>query len=64
MPDARGHLLFVPSAHGYELVERESEPPAVGDELELDGRRYAVAKLGPSPFPDDDRRCAHLQTPP
>lgn len=57
-------LLFVPSPHGYELVERVSRELAVGSELELDGRRLVVTKIGPSPFPADERRCAFLQVAP
>jgi hypothetical protein len=57
------HLLFVSKPSGYELLEREGEPPAPGSEVELgeDGLRFAVSKLGPSPLPQDARVCAYLQ---
>jgi hypothetical protein len=56
------YLLFVTKSSGYELVEREGEPPAPGAEVELEeGARFTVAKLGPSPLPDDTRLCAYLQ---
>lgn len=58
------HLLFVSKPTGYELVEREGEPPAVGSEVELDegaGARFVVSKIAPSPLPQDQRPCAYLQ---
>jgi hypothetical protein len=61
MTFAQGHLVFAPGAHGYEILERETEPPSVGTEIELGGHRYVVAKIGPSPFPEDGRPCAYLQ---
>ena len=55
------HLLFVWTPTGYELREQEGEPPLVGSEVEVDDRRELVSKIGPSPLPGDDRRCAYLQ---
>ena len=55
-----GHLLFVWKPTGYELVERDGEPPAAGSEVEQDGRALRVAKVGPSPLPGDTRPCAFL----
>jgi hypothetical protein len=57
------HLLFVSKPSGYELVEREGEPPEPGAGVEVgdDGLRFTVSKVGPSPLPDDDRPCAYLQ---
>jgi hypothetical protein len=56
------HLLFITRPTGYELVEREGDPPSAGDELELDGEgRFLVSKVAGSPLPDDDRVCAYLQ---
>jgi hypothetical protein len=58
-----GHLLFVPSAGGYELVEGAGESPSPGDLLEIDGRdgRYAVTRVVRSPLPNDGRSCAYLE---
>lgn len=56
---AHGYLLFVARPTGYELREREGEPPAPGDRLEEDAERLEVTKVGPSPLPGDDRRCAY-----
>jgi hypothetical protein len=58
------HLLFITRPTGYELAEREGEPPAPGDEIELDGdgERFVVSKVAPSPLPQDERLCAYLQT--
>jgi hypothetical protein len=56
------HLLLVSKPSGYELVERGGEPPPPGAEVELEeGARFTVAKVGPSPLPDDARPCAYLQ---
>jgi hypothetical protein len=56
------HLLFISRPTGYELAEREGEPPAPGSELEDGaGGRFVVTKLAPSPLPDDGRTCAYLQ---
>jgi hypothetical protein len=57
---AEGHLLFVWKPSGYELVEQDGEPPAVGAEVELDGQRLRVTKVAPSPLPGDKRQCAYL----
>lgn len=54
------HLLFVWKPSGYELVERDGEPPPVGHEIEVEGRAERVTKVGPSPLPGDGRPCAYL----
>jgi len=56
----QGHLLFVWSPTGYRLLEREGEPPAPGSEVDLDGQRERVTKIGASPLPGDSRPCAYL----
>jgi hypothetical protein len=58
---AEGHLLFVWTPRGYELRERDGDPPGVGDVLEDDGKRLHVTKVAPSPLPHDDRICVYLQ---
>jgi hypothetical protein len=56
------HLVFVPRHTGYELAEREGDPPGPGAEVALDGdATYVVVKVSPSPLPEDDRLCAYLQ---
>jgi len=55
------YVLFVWKPSGWELREREGDPPAVGEEVEEDGVSMTVTKLAPSPLPGDDRRCAYLQ---
>jgi hypothetical protein len=61
-----GHVLFVSKPTGYELFEREGDPPAVGSVVELDGQegRWFVSRVSPSPLPQDKRRCAYLQQAP
>jgi hypothetical protein len=56
------HLVFVMKPTGYELAEREGEPPAPGAAVELEGEggSFRVAKVASSPLPGDDRRCAYL----
>jgi hypothetical protein len=55
------HLLFVWKPSGYELHEREGDPPGVGEEVDEDGATMTVTKVAPSPLPGDRRRCAYLQ---
>lgn len=55
------HLVFVWSASGYDLREREGETPEVGSSLEEESGRFLVTKVAPSPLPGDTRRCAYLQ---
>jgi hypothetical protein len=55
------YLLFVSKPTGYELRERDGELPAVGAVLDEDEGRMLVTRIGPSPLPGDDRRCAYLQ---
>jgi hypothetical protein len=57
MADGSGYLLFVWSPTGYNLREMEGDPPQVGEELEDDGRRLVVNKIGASPLPGDTRAC-------
>ena len=55
------YLLFVCKPSGYELREQQGEPPAVGGTVEADERTMRVAKVAPSPLPDDPSRCAYLE---
>jgi hypothetical protein len=55
------YLLFVWKPTGYELWEREGELPSVGAVLDEEDGRMMVTRVGPSPLPGDDRRCAYLQ---
>jgi hypothetical protein len=57
------YLFFFSRPQGYELVEREGEPPAAGTKVDLEenSARFEVVKVGPSPLPQDDRPCAYLQ---
>jgi hypothetical protein len=57
------HILFVSRPTGYELVEREGDPPTPGTQVDLEenGARFEVVKVAPSPLPQDDRPCAYLQ---
>ncbi len=57
---ADGHLLFVWKTSGYELREADGDVPAVGSEIEADGKTLLVTKVGPSPLPRDKRLCAYV----
>jgi hypothetical protein len=62
MSTPQKHLLFVWKTTGYELRERDGEPPSVGSVVDLDdGGRQEVNRVAPSPLPGDDRRAAYLQ---
>ena len=54
------YLLFVWTAQGYRLIEREGELPSVGSEIDDGEHRFRVSKHAPSPLPGDRRRCAYL----
>ena len=58
-----GHVLFVWTPSGYELLTRAGEPPHVGEEVGVSGGLRVVTKVGPSPLPGDRRRCAFLDEP-
>lgn len=58
---ADGHLLFVWTPSGYRLLERDGDPPSLGAEVEQNGDRLRVLKIGPSPLPGDRRPCAYLE---
>ena len=55
------YLIFVWSPSGWELQEREGEPPEPGSAIEVNGRQERVSKIGPSPLPGDSRPCVYLQ---
>jgi hypothetical protein len=55
------YLLFVWKPTGYELRERDGELPLLGSVLDVEEGRMLVTRVGPSPLPGDDRRCAYLQ---
>jgi len=61
MPEASNHLVFVWKTSGYEIAEREGDPPVPGSEVEDGEQRFVVVRVGPSPKPADERRCAYLQ---
>ena len=52
-------LAFVPGAR-YALVELDESPLATGSELEIEDDVFVVTRIGRSPLPGDDRRCAYL----
>jgi hypothetical protein len=55
------HLLFVSTPRGYTLVEADGSPPSLGQDVQVPEQgSFRVAKLGPSPLPDDPRPCAYL----
>ena len=58
---ADGHLLFVWKTSGYELREADGDAPAVGSEIEADGKTLLVTKVGPSPLPRGKRLCAYVR---
>jgi hypothetical protein len=57
------HILFVTRPTGYELVEREGDPPTPGTRIDLEenGAQFEVVKVASSPLPQDDRPCVYLQ---
>lgn len=60
-PRPLGHVLFVASPDGYEIVESEDDPPPAGQLLLLPGGYYRVSGTRRSPFPDDPRPCLAVE---
>ena len=60
---AQRHLLFISTAGGYELVERDGPAPPLGRRIEMleQASFFLVMKLGTSPLPNDHRTCAYLE---
>jgi chromosome segregation ATPase len=52
-------LVFVPGER-YRLVEIDATPLTAGLVFEVEGVEYSVSRVGPSPLPKDERRCAYL----
>jgi len=59
-----GHVLFLPTPEGYEIVEADEPPPPVGQLLLLDQGCFRVHRVGRSPFPFDRRPCLFLEAEP
>lgn len=58
------HLLFVPTAQGYLLLQRDGAAPSLGEHIELPeaaAKPLVVVKIASSPLPADPRPCAYLQ---
>jgi len=51
-------LAFVPG-QAYRLLELDEDAVEDGA-VTVDGERYEIARVGPSPLPRDERRCAYL----
>jgi hypothetical protein len=62
-PVDHGHLLLLPTAAGYRLVERPGAPPAAGERLDHEGVTFAALNHGASPLPADRRPCVLLLRP-
>ena len=58
--DENSHQLFVPSAGGYSLLDRDGTAPDVGELVELEDGRFVVAKRARSPLPGVRSLCAYL----
>jgi hypothetical protein len=54
------YLVFVGTPNGYVLQKAWGDVPFVGGRVVVEGVEHVVAKLGRSPLPADDRRCAYL----
>jgi hypothetical protein len=56
------HLLFIGTSNGYELIARPGGAPQPLDVISLgDDTPFRVAKVAPSPLPNDARRCAYVE---
>ena len=56
------HVLFVPAADQYRLIERKGAAPAAGDVVRVSGgARFRVLRVGPSPLPGHTVPCVYLE---
>lgn len=51
-----GYVVFVWKPSGYELEQREGDPPQVGEQVD---EGLVVTKVGASPLPGDRRPCVY-----
>ncbi len=59
-PEPAFHLRLFPQPAGYALTESPGPPPRAGERVEVNDKRFCVARVGRSPLPDDARPCAFL----
>ena len=57
---AIAHVQMYSCPSGYVVADADEPPPAQGDVVEIADESFVVARLAPSPFPADPRRCAIL----
>ena len=58
------HVTYCSStSRGYALVELDGSPPPLGQTIRVQEEQgsFLVAKMGPSPLPNDPRVCAYLE---
>jgi hypothetical protein len=56
------HVLFVPTADQYQLIERKGAAPAEGEVVRVSGgARFRVLRIGPSPLPGKAVPCVYLE---
>ena len=55
------YLVFVGTPNGYVLQKAWGDAPFVGGRVVVEDVEHVVAKLGRSPLPGDDRRCAYVE---
>lgn len=61
VPVPEGWVAFLATPAGYRIVQLGGCAPARGEAVEVEGGRWTVLRLGPSPLPGDGRRCAYLE---
>jgi hypothetical protein len=54
------HLRFVLAGAAYRIDAHDGPAPVVGQRVDFDERSFRVVKVGASPLPGDERRCAYL----
>jgi hypothetical protein len=59
-PQSIGHLRLISTSAGYRLSISDDACSEPGSHLDIEGERFVVARVGRSPFPGDDRRCAFV----
>jgi hypothetical protein len=60
MLSSSGWVVYVWSANGYRLEDRDGDAPRPGELVTIGDTRYEVESVGSSPLPGDHRPCAFV----
>lgn len=59
--EVAAHTLFLSTATGYTIIERDGPAPRPGDDVQLGDDAYRARRYRHSPFPADPRPCVIVE---